>query len=454
MKKIIALIALACLVSQQVVATVYTDKTYLRVPHLKGHDALAEYVVQHREAYDVDKEAIGANVSARGFYQRSTESARTGAYFGARGSNSVEIGGDGNDKLVAAAGLLGNADTALAGTLTLDPRRTVWGVNLGWDQALDKLVEGLFVSVNMPIARATHTMRPVVTGEVVDAETGKGILDYFGGGLTRAAGDHSALAALTSAKITTGDHSKTAVAGLDVNLGYHLVNAEEHGVRVRGLLHIPLGNKSTGEYLFEPMVGNNRHWELGLGAEGRARLMHNDGFTMTLLASAEMRYVLNATEKRTLGDWPTSFFDVNWLQYGAIRVAGAAARFPAANVLTRDASVRQGFAFEGALHLNNAWDMVTVGMGYSVRARQSERVRAKEWSDTAYAFEEDNFVTLASDSAETPAQLSHRLGADLTVMPLKGTVDLTLGVDGAYEFATDNAALSHFEVGAKAGISF
>ena len=454
MKKIIALIALACLVSQQVVATTYTDKTYLRVPHIKGHDALAEYAVQHREAYDADKEAIGANVSARGFYQRSTESARAGAYFGVRGSNNVVIGGDANDTRVPAPALLDNNDTALAGTLTLDPRRTVWGVNLGWDQALDKLVEGLFVSVNMPIARATHTLRPVVTGEVVDVETGKGILDFFGGGLTRAAGDHSALAALTSAKITTGNHSKTAVAGIDVNLGYHLVNAEEHGVRVRGLLHIPLGNKSTGEYLFEPMVGNNRHWELGLGAEGRARLMHNDSFTMTLLASAEMRYALNATEKRTLGDWMTNVLDFNWLHYAAIRVAGEAARFPAANVLTRDASVRQGFTFEGALRLNNAWDMVAVGVEYSMRACQSERVRAKEWSDTAYTFDANNFITLSPDSAETPAQLSHRLGADLTVMPLKGTVDLTLGVDGAYEFATDNAALSHFEIGVKTGISF
>jgi hypothetical protein len=39
----------------------------------------------------------------------------------------------------------------------------------------------------------------------------------------------------------------------------------------------PTGNRPQSEYLFEPLIGNGKHWEFGLGIDGKALLWEKDG---------------------------------------------------------------------------------------------------------------------------------------------------------------------------------
>lgn len=59
--------------------------------------------------------------------------------------------------------------------------------------------------------------------------------------------------------------TKTRVADLEMALGWNFLSCPDYhlGLQVRGAA--PTGNRPTGQYLFEPIVGQGHHWELGGG---------------------------------------------------------------------------------------------------------------------------------------------------------------------------------------------
>ena len=66
-------------------------------------------------------------------------------------------------------------------------------------------------------------------------------------------------------RIINGVQTKTALADIDFILGYDFKQADTHHVGFYGQLVLPTGNTFTARTLFEPMVGNARHVELGVG---------------------------------------------------------------------------------------------------------------------------------------------------------------------------------------------
>lgn len=485
MKKIVLLLALLAVCSQQMRATVYTNKTTMRSPIIKSHCPLGEYAGQRARAGN-QEDSLGTHISATAFFEQSTNAAGLGKYFGIHGKNQFLIS-DTSAYNFESANLIQAPETstgslALQGVLSLRPQRSAWGVNLGWDQSLNFLAHGLHFSINMPIAQVTHNLRASVSNQTVDVATGKGILDYFKGNITQPTG-HNQQAALTQAKFR-GKASKTAVAGIDLNLGYHLVDKETHGLRVRGLLHIPTGTKTSAEYVFSPVVGNGRHVELGLGAEMATSLMHEDSFNLQLLSSVEMRYVCGARENRMIRVFDDNQESLDWGQYYFLGQIGQPGVLPAANVLPTNLMIAQGLKFDGMVSLKAAWDWLSVGVGYDVRACQSEKATIKgAWSETSYALAKSaydaaqNFgigdntagvndgiamnasrlltaAYLDAGVAETPVQLTHKISAHCSFHPIRGSIDLNVGLFGGYQFATDNAAYAQYEVGGKVGMSF
>lgn len=63
--------------------------------------------------------------------------------------------------------------------------------------------------------------------------------------------------------------------------------------------HIPTGTKPKGEYLFEPIVGNGRHTELGFALTSNVRLSHNQEKDRTFVwfARAHIMHLFDAKEK-------------------------------------------------------------------------------------------------------------------------------------------------------------
>jgi hypothetical protein len=68
---------------------------------------------------------------------------------------------------------------------------------------------------------------------------------------------------LENARISTGACTKTAFAELTAQLGWNFCTGPGYhcGIAIRAAA--PTGNRPNGRLLFEPIVGNGHHWELG-----------------------------------------------------------------------------------------------------------------------------------------------------------------------------------------------
>lgn len=80
---------------------------------------------------------------------------------------------------------------------------------------------------------------------------------------------------LTNGKMSLRSQRAVHFAELRANLGYDHFIKNQHHVGVKMQLAIPLGNRPKGCYLFEPIVGNQHHYELGIGATAHAVAWEN-----------------------------------------------------------------------------------------------------------------------------------------------------------------------------------
>lgn len=60
----------------------------------------------------------------------------------------------------------------------------------------------------------------------------------------------------------------TRLADIDLILGYNIWQSDNGHAGFYVQAVAPTGNKPTGRFIFEPIVGNAKHWELGLGFSG------------------------------------------------------------------------------------------------------------------------------------------------------------------------------------------
>ena len=80
-------------------------------------------------------------------------------------------------------------------------------------------------------------------------------------------------------------------AELRANVGYDHFIQDIHHIGIKMQIAAPLGNRPKGMYLFEPIVGNQHHWELGIGATAHALVWSNEAeeervdFFMNLLVN-------------------------------------------------------------------------------------------------------------------------------------------------------------------------
>lgn len=145
---------------------------------------------------------------------------------------------------------------------------------------LDYLINGLYIRFHAPIVHTKWNLN--FTEEVINAGVNGYNAGYFGptavprNQLLQQFADFASgkapnlnapivFAPLTNAKIPTRALSKTGLAEIQAAFGWNFLQSEGHHFGLNLRTAIPTGNRPQGEFLFEPMVGNGKHWELGLG---------------------------------------------------------------------------------------------------------------------------------------------------------------------------------------------
>jgi len=177
--------------------------------------------------------------------------------------------------------------------ITLKPRVENFLVDLNYYQGLDEWVEGMYFRIHTPITWTRWDLN--YCEKIVAAGTQPMDPGYFNNTYTPANPDDVNVYGLArtsllnsfqqyangNASITDVDGitynplerarwnscrmSKTRLAEITAAWGWNFVRRENFlfGLNIRAAA--PTGNRPNGNYIFEPMVGNGKHWELGGG---------------------------------------------------------------------------------------------------------------------------------------------------------------------------------------------
>lgn len=114
-------------------------------------------------------------------------------------------------------------------------------------------------------------------------------------------GDNLTFQKLTFSKMNPCSRSITRVSEIQAALGLNPWQAEWYHVGFNLRLAIPTGNRPQGEFLFEPIVGNGHHWELGVGLSTHIQVWHNEKTAehLNLFLDANFMHLFKTKQKRS-----------------------------------------------------------------------------------------------------------------------------------------------------------
>lgn len=189
--------------------------------------------------------------------------------------------------------------TDFSSVITIAPRIDNFLVDLNLYVGLDEWAQGLFFRIHTPI---THTrwnlnfcenvisagsnnydpgyFNDFITGSTLDANCygvkRSAMLDDFsdyiinGGNINTVAG--VTFDSLQYARVAQNRMSKTALAELTAAFGWNFIACDSYHLGLEIRAAAPTGNRPHGRYVFEPIVGQGHHWELGVGLTTHANL--------------------------------------------------------------------------------------------------------------------------------------------------------------------------------------
>lgn len=312
-----------------------------------------------------------------------------------------------------------------------------------------------------------------------------------------------------------GSQHKWGVGFIELKLGYDFWREEcncNHFNGYYGLI-LPTGNKAKGEYVFEPIVGNNQHFGFMTGGSFGYQFWNCGQRSLSWQMEWNSRYLVSNTQVRS--------FDLKnrpWSRYMLVYANLADATTildpekdpvltPGINVFTRKVRVEPHFqhSLNSALVYNSC--NFTAELGWNWWAKQNETVKLKDaWipgpavanlnntnattnqatSDPNVFIQQVNFLSnigtnnngvcdggddvlqpqraygnatviqatdLNLQSAATPAQLTHTIYGNVGYNFNTCNYPTWVGLGGSYEFSARNNALSRWLVWGKFGVS-
>lgn len=301
----------------------------------------------------------------------------------------------------------------------------------------------------------------------------------------------------------TGERSITRLTDIQTNFGYNVAfKNDAYALGIFARLVIPTGNAPRGEWLFEPIAGNGKHWELGGGINGSARVWKNED------DSKQCGFYVDATLTHLFAAQQNRVFDLKCKPLSRYMTAAhfvdgvVTEHAPLANLTSCAMNVSVGVQADIVALFNYSCHNWSCDLGYNLWARSCEKFdcsshkcsdccgacviknTTESWGistigststrslstivEKAAADDEPVFITnndIDYDGARTSA-LSNKLFAHINYSWLALTAIPYLGVGGEVEFGSNsdccsskkscckNVAFSQWGVWLKSGISF
>lgn len=287
-----------------------------------------------------------------------------------------------------------------------------------------------------------------------------------------------------------GPRKKTGLADIHVSFGYNWKRTGNFYAQPYAGFVIPTGNKPKAEYMFEPIVGNNKHWAVLFGSYYGGVLKEQNGRTFFFSGNAEALYRFSNTQVRSFDPSGKPWGRYLFLYLNAADMAADTRSF-GINSFTKSVKVNPYFTYTSDLQVHALSDCVNFHCGYRLTVQNAEEVSLNEvWGNPAIGaldagggftmptrqintapFNEvpHNFVGLVPgantfvpvlegdlnlNSAAQPYNAQNKLFGSISKNFYPTLADLQTNLGFAYNAASSNRALSYWELWASLRAEF
>ncbi len=173
--------------------------------------------------------------------------------------------------------------------------------------------------------------------------------------------------------------NRTRVADVDLMLGYNFLSTPWSNIAVYAKMVAPTGNRPKAKFVFEPIVGNGKFWEFGLGTAGHITLLGDPCYTYhTLNFYWEGNFVhFFTTHQRRSFDFIENGLLSRYLLLKEFEKDGITYKnnlINAINFATRNAKVSIDFQGDLSFMLEYRNDSWLADIGYNIWGRTAEKV--------------------------------------------------------------------------------
>ncbi len=312
---------------------------------------------------------------------------------------------------------------------------------------LDGVASGLYMRIHMPIV---HTKWDLKLAECV-TDPGTTFTSYPGGYLSSSPIELSTLtkgqAAPKNVKTAFegnavfgdmqeplkygkifGRQTETRVGDLQLALGYNFLLGDWYhlGINIRGAA--PTGTLRKAEFLFEPIAGNDHHWELGGGLSGHAYVWESEdelkkfGF----FSDVNITHLFDSTQKRSYDLQTTCTINTCGNRYMLLQKMGSpvvglnvgiapnnqepamqylGSLVPAINKTTLDSKIRINYQIDFVFKCAYTYKRFEFDLGYNLWARGEEKLTSRDCIQDCYAIKGDAQI-YGFTSANSPVALN------------------------------------------------
>jgi len=263
---------------------------------------------------------------------------------------------------------------------------------------------GYFATIHLRKSRLVQTFTNYAAGGTPDPDYQEGLdttcVDRFN---EEDAAHHVTFQPLNAARMSPYVCRKTGFADLRFELGWNLLCCNDHHLGLNFQGAAPSGKRPNPLVLFDPIIGNGKHWELGSGltahyvwaksADERCQCaFHLDANLTYILKAREMRtfdlrdkpnsaYMLAAKYRKNDGTAPFEKLYVNGQGQGQATVCGlepshifALEYAPVANLTTLNVKVNNDLHADVVAMFSLYHPRFTVDIGYNFWARTVENI--------------------------------------------------------------------------------
>lgn len=175
--------------------------------------------------------------------------------------------------------------TDFKSTVSFKPVVDSFLIDMQFHLELNAWLEGLYIFINAPFEHSRWNLQACETvtnfgvanspagyfaqTELARSQFFQQFQDYAEGNAVFANDTGLFFDRLSFAKMRFGRVSRGRVAAVQFGMGYYCEQNDTSrlGIQLYGVG--PTGIRPSGEYLFEPYIGNGHHWEVGFGIEGQ-----------------------------------------------------------------------------------------------------------------------------------------------------------------------------------------